>query len=148
MANFGNHSLAGKQNGLELHYKKQILIFFYLVFRNIGHDFPLVLFVIHVLAKWAHSLKLIATLFCNHWTKKEQRIKQRTCNEKVWFWIVIGPHFLISGHCKYIRLNYDGITVYHRTSTIFRCNVPLQLNIPIATVRYTKIYSDMIVKCQ
>ena len=51
-------------------------------------------------------------------------------------------------HCKYLRPNYDGITVYHRTSTIFRCNVPLQLNIPIATIRYTKIYSDMIVKCQ
>ena len=23
-------------------------------------------------------------------------------------------------HCKYIRSNYDGITAYHRTSTIFR----------------------------
>ena len=51
-------------------------------------------------------------------------------------------------HCKYIRSNYDGITVYHCTSTIFRCNVPLHLNIPIAKVRYPKIYSDMIVKCQ
>ena len=51
-------------------------------------------------------------------------------------------------HCKYIRSNYDGITVYHRTSTIFRCNVPLHLNIPIAKIRYPKIYSDMIVKCQ
>ena len=32
--------------------------------------------------------------------------------------------------------------------SIFRCNVPLHLNIPIAKVRYPKIYSDMIVKCQ
>ena len=51
-------------------------------------------------------------------------------------------------HCKYLRPNYDGITVYHHTFTIFRCNFPLQLNIPIATIRYTKIYSDMIVKCE
>ena len=51
-------------------------------------------------------------------------------------------------HCKYIRSNYDGITVYHRTSTIFRSNVPLHLNIPIAKIGYPKIYSDMIVKCQ
>ena len=57
---------------------------------------------------------------------------------------VVRPHV----HCKYIRSNYDGIAVYHRTSTIFRCNVPLHLNIPIAKVRYPKIYSDMIVKCQ
>ena len=51
-------------------------------------------------------------------------------------------------HCKYIRRNYDGITVYRRTSTIFHCNVPLQLNILIVSIRYPKIYSDMIVKCQ
>ena len=56
-------------------------------------------------------------------------------------------HIGVSTHCKYIQSNYDGITVYHRTSTIFRCNVPLHLNIPIAKIRYPKIYHDMIVKC-
>ena len=55
---------------------------------------------------------------------------------------------LLKLHCKYLRPNYDGITAYHRTSTIIHCNDPLQLNIPIATIRYTKNYSGMIVKCQ
>ena len=55
---------------------------------------------------------------------------------------------LLVVHCKYLRPNYDGTTGYHRTSSIIRCNVPLPLNIPIATITYSKIYSGMIVKCQ
>ena len=58
------------------------------------------------------------------------------------------PNNEINIHCKYIWSNYDGITIYHRTSTIFRCNVPLFLNIPITKIRYPNFYSDMIVECQ
>ena len=71
----------------------------------------------------------------------------------MWFLIkmlllAVATTFTKKIHCKYLWPNYDGITVYHRTSTIFRCNVPLHLNIPIAKDRYPKIYCDMIVKCQ
>ena len=49
-------------------------------------------------------------------------------------------------HCKYLRRKYDQIAAIGRTSTVIRCNVPLQLNIPIETIRYPKISSKLIVK--
>ena len=49
---------------------------------------------------------------------------------------------------KYTANNTELRWNYRRTSTIIRCNDPLQLDIPIATIRYTKSYSGMIVKYQ
>ena len=49
-------------------------------------------------------------------------------------------------HCKYIRWEYDQITAIHSTTTIFHCNVPLQLNIPIATITYPKNSSKLMVE--
>ena len=90
--------------------------------------------------------------FCNTWEKncwKRQKLFSQKCSKNLHnhgqYGILIFSCLL---QCKYIWSNYGGITVYHNTSTIFRCNVPLHLNIPIAKVRYPKIYSDMIVKCQ